>query len=83
MLTMGAKAEMLAKCLHILDVLVERVERRVAAGGAALAAMVEIHQLHVIGEWRQGGLEPRMVAARPAVNNHGDGPLSHDGPIWN
>ena len=41
-----------AQRLHVLDVLVERVAGDVAARRAALAAMVEVDELHPLGERR-------------------------------
>jgi hypothetical protein len=66
-----------AQRLHVLDILVERIFGGVAAGGTALAAMVEIDELHPLGQWGQDRLEAAVIAARPAMDDEGDRALAH------
>src|SRR5258708_27553972 len=66
-----AGAEMTAQRLHVLDILVERIFAGVAAGGTPLAAMVEIDELHALGERGQDRLEAAVIAARPAMDDKG------------
>jgi hypothetical protein len=48
---------------------------------AAIAAMVELNDLHDVGELRVGGLEERMIAARTAVQQKHRRHLTHPRPI--
>src|SRR5205814_3544724 len=71
------RTEVKAQRLHVLDVLVERVFGGVAAGGAALTSMVEIDELHALGERRKGRLETAVVATGSAVNEESGRALAH------
>ena len=77
----GPEAERHAQGLHVLDVLVQRVARRVAAGRTSLAAVVEVDQLHRVGQRAEGGLEAGVVASRAAVDDEGHRPLAHVRPV--
>ncbi len=76
-LALCAIYEMTAQRLHVFNVLVQRVTGGIAAPGPALAAVVEVDQLHDVGERRHGGFEPGMVSARAAMGDHGCGALAH------
>ncbi len=75
------KAQVPAQRLHVLDVLVERVLGGVAARRAALTAVVEIDELHALGERRHHRLEAAVIAAGAAVDHKGDRLLAHDAAI--
>jgi hypothetical protein len=75
--TIGPTAELHAQRLHVLDVFVQRVAGRVAAGRAALAAVVEHSSLHRVGQRAEGGLEAGVVAARAAVDDESHRALAH------
>jgi len=68
---------MAAQRLHVLDILVQGVARRVATAGAALAAMVEIDQLHVPGQRAHARLEAAVVRAGAAMDQEAGRPLAH------
>ena len=76
-----AESEMLAQCLHVLDVFIQRVGGGIAARGTAVTAMVEVNELHVLGERRERRLETGVVGAGTAVNDQGYGPFAHCGAI--
>jgi hypothetical protein len=43
--------------------------------------MVEVNELHVLGERRERRLETRVIGAWTAVNDQGYGPFTHRGAI--
>src|SRR5436190_1255585 len=43
--------------------------------------MIDVDQLHPLGQRREGRLETGMIAARPAVQQEGRRPLSHAGAV--
>ena len=57
----------------------QRIDRawRLAAGRAPAFALVEIDELHALGQWREGGLEAGVVAARPAMDQESHRALAH------
>lgn len=73
-----AEAEMTAQRLHVGDVLIERPARGVViAGGAALAAMVEIDELGGVREGREQRLVAGMIRPRPAMDEEQHGLFAH------
>ena len=81
MLTIGPVPRWQPQRLHVLHVLVERVFGRIAACRSALAAMVEIDELHPLRERREGGLEAGVVGSGAAVDDERDRALAHGTPF--
>jgi len=77
----GSQPEVTPQRLHVLDILVERVSGGVALGRPAIAAMVEIDQLHPVRECAHRRLVAGVVAARTAVDQEGHGLFPHARPV--
>ena len=54
---------------------------RVVAVAAALPAVVDEHQLQLLGERFEDVRQRRMVESRPAVQQKHRRPLAHRGPV--
>ncbi len=81
--TIGPSPRCLRKRLHVLDILVEHILVDIAARGTTLAAMVEEHELHSLGERRERRLHATVIGAWATMDDEGDRLLAHRRAIGN